>query len=433
MRVAFATLGCKANQSDTEAIAGLFKAHGYTIVAFPSPADVYVINTCSVTQEAVRKSRQLARRAHRANPGAAVVLTGCYAQTAGAEAAALTGVALVVGPQDRGRLVSLVEEYVHTGLRRQVIRPPGAEPGFIDLPASVCTEHTRAWLKIQDGCQQFCTYCQIPLARGPARSLPLPRVLAEARRLIDAGYQELVLTGIHLGAYGLDLPDRPTLARAVTALCGLPGLTRLRLGSVEPNDISPELIDALAVSTVFCPHLHLPLQSGHDRTLVRMGRRYSIADYHELLRILRRALPGLAVSTDLMVGFPGETEHEFAASLAYVEGEGFSRLHVFPFSPRPGTAAASFPDRLPRAAREERSHTAIAMGERAALRFNLSLLGRELSVLVEECRNGTCRGLAGQYVEVSLVSACYLRHHVVTVTAKEATATSIFATLPDPV
>ena len=432
MRVSLATLGCKANQADTAAIGEMFARHGHTLVPFPAPADVYIINTCAVTGEAVRKSRQLARRAHRLTPGAPVILTGCYAQTGSAEAASLPGVAMVVGPQDRGRLVDLVEAATPAGRPRLVVRHPGAEPGFIDLPAAAVGEHTRVWLKIQDGCQQFCSYCLIPMARGPYRSLPPPRVYEEARQLAAKGYREIVLTGIHLGAYGLDLPYRPDLAGLIGGFGTLPDLVRLRLGSIEPNDVSPALIDALAASPVFCRHLHLPLQSGDDTILSRMRRPYRRADYAALLYALRRSLPGLAVSTDLMVGFPGETDEQFAASLSFVQACGFSRLHVFPYSPRPGTAAASFPGRLPRPVRESRSREAVALGEESARRFNESLLGKELSVLVEEWRDGVCRGLAAQYVEVSFASESDLRGRIVPVTATEADAASLRANRSEP-
>lgn len=430
VRVALTTLGCKANQYDTEGIAALFRERGYEVVPFPGPAEIYVINTCSVTEEAVRKSRRLARRAHRANPEAVVVVTGCYAQTGGEEVSSLPGVALVVGPQDRGRLVELVEDYLRDRRPRRLVRPPGAEPGFVDLPAAAFAEHTRAWLKIEDGCEQFCTYCQVPLARGPVRSLPLPRLLAQARLLVEAGYRELVLTGIHLGCYGRDLGDGTDLARAVEAMEDLPGLARFRLGSIEPNDFSPRLVEALAASRRLCPHLHIPLQSGADEILARMGRPYRTVDYAALLAELRRAIPGLAVSTDLIVGFPGETEERFAETMAFLEEMGFSRLHVFPFSPRPGTPAASFPEQVPRPVREARTRTAIALGQRLALRFHRTLVGRELAVLVEEWEGGVCRGLAGEYVEVRFPSGADRRNQLLKVVGREARPWGVLAESP---
>ena len=432
MRVSLLTLGCKANQYDTQAIAGLFRQRGYEIVPFPAPAEIYVVNTCSVTGEAVRKSRQLVRRAGRANPQAVLVLTGCYAQTGSEEElASLLGVALIVGPQDRGRIVELVEEYLRDRRPRRLVRPPGAEPHFLDLPASTLAERTRAWLKIEDGCDQFCAYCQIPLARGPVRSLPLPRVLEEARRLLAAGYRELVLTGIHLGAYGRDLQDGTDLAQVIEALDSLPDLVRLRLGSVEPNDFSPRLIAVLGGARKFSPHLHIPLQSGADGVLARMGRPYRTADYAALLEELRRAVPGLAVSTDLIVGFPGESEEEFAVSLAFAERMGFSRIHVFPFSPRPGTPAVSFPDQLPRRVREERARAAIDLARRLALRFHQTLVGRELAVLVEEWEGGICRGLAGEYVEVRFPSGTDRRNQILKVVGREARPWGVLAGSPE--
>ncbi|MGE5550014.1 MAG: tRNA (N(6)-L-threonylcarbamoyladenosine(37)-C(2))-methylthiotransferase MtaB [Bacteroidota bacterium] len=427
MRVSLTTLGCKANQYDTEAIAEQFRTHGHTIVPFPSPAEVYIINTCSVTQEAVRKSRQLARRIHRANPGAIIALTGCYAQTGAEEAGNLPGVALVVGPQDRARMVELVMAAAQRGGTSRVVRPPGSEPGFIDLPVTAFGERTRAWLKIEDGCEEFCAYCQIPYARGPVRSLPPQRVLEEAARLVEAGYHELVLTGIHLGAYGRDLKTEATLADIIASLNDLPARFRLRLGSLEPNDVTPALIAALAASRSFCRHLHIPLQSGDDAILASMRRPYRTAEYAALLASLRESLPGLAVSTDLIVGFPGETEERFVSSLSFVERAGFSRLHVFPFSARPQTAAASFPGQLPRSVRQARSRAAVAAGERIALRFNRSLLQRDLTVLVENWEDGACTGLCEQYVEVRFPSSIDLRNEVVTVVGQSAAAGYIAA------
>ncbi|NLG83540.1 MAG: tRNA (N(6)-L-threonylcarbamoyladenosine(37)-C(2))-methylthiotransferase MtaB [Firmicutes bacterium] len=432
MRVALFTLGCKANQYDTATMADLFRRHGYEIVPFPAPAEIYVINTCSVTAEAVRKSRQLVRRAYRANPQGVVVLTGCYAQTGTeGEHASLPEAVLVVGPQDRGKIVDLVEAYLRDRRPRRLVRPPGVEPRFLDLPAPTFAEHTRAWLKIEDGCDQRCAYCQIPLARGPVRSLPLPRVLEEAGRLLAAGYRELVLTGIHLGAYGHDLGDGSDLARVVETLDSLPGLVRLRLGSIEPNDFSPRLIAALGRARKVAPHLHIPLQSGADRVLTRMGRPYRAADYAARLQELREAVPGLAVSTDLMVGFPGESEEDFAASLAFAAEMGFSRMHVFPFSPRPGTRAASFPDQIPRRVRDERARTAIELAGRLALRFHRTLLGRELVVLVEEKKGDLWRGLAGQYVETRFPGEGALKNRLVVVRGREAHPWGVLAGPPE--
>ncbi|MGE5529135.1 MAG: MiaB/RimO family radical SAM methylthiotransferase, partial [Patescibacteria group bacterium] len=375
--------------------------------------------------------RRVGRGAPAGAPGAPLILTGCYAQTGGGEAASLPGVALVVGPQDRDRLPELALRYLRDKKPRRIVRPPGSARGFIDLPVRTFGGHTRAWLKIQDGCQQFCTYCQIPLARGPVRSLPLARVIEEAGGLAEHGYRELVLTGIHLGAYGTDLPDRPTLARVVASLADIRGLVRLRLGSVEPNDVTPELIEALAASPQACPHLHLPLQSGDDATLARMGRPYRAADYGRLLASLRRELPGLAVSTDLMVGFPGETEAQFVSSLSFAREMGFSRLHIFPFSARPGTAAAAFENRPPRRVIGERARRAAEAAAEMSLRYNRSLLGTEVMVLVEECGGGLCSGLAGQYVEVRFAGGADLRNAVVPVRVDGADAEALTGTLAD--
>jgi len=303
---------------------------------------------------------------------------------------------------------------------RLYLQPLGAEPAFIDLPATSFAGHTRAWLKVQDGCDQACAYCQIPLARGPVRSLSPERVREEAMQLAGAGYREVVLTGVHLGLYGMDLPGRPTLADLVRMLQNLPQLESFRLGSVEPHDLSPALLQAMAMGDKFQPHLHLPAQSGDDTILARMNRPYRRGDYARLLDRIRRVLPDLAVSTDLIVGFPGETETQFRSSLAFAAESGFSRLHVFPFSARPGTAAARLPHQLPRVEREARSREAVALGGQLAMAFNQSLLGRVLRVLVEDWHDGDGRGLAGQYVEVRFASSADPGRRVLRITAVEA-------------
>ncbi len=382
------TLGCKVNQYDSEALAGLFRRSGYRVVDFSAPADVYIINTCTVTSESDRKSRQLIRRARRRNPEAVVVVAGCYSQVAPGEVAAIPGVDVVVGNADRARLVELVEA------ARAARAETGAMPlvavdnifrvrDFEELPIAGFTGRTRAVVKIQEGCNEMCTYCIIPFARGRPRSRRPEEVRAEVERLAAAGFREVVLTGIHLGAYGRDLPDRPALADALRAVHEVAGIARIRLSSLEPMDVGADLLDAIAGLPRVCPHLHLPLQSGSDAVLRRMRRRYTVDDFRTLVRAARARIPDLVVTTDVIAGFPGETEEDHAATLSFLKEIGFSRLHVFPYSPREGTPAASYPDQVPPAVRERRAREVAALGERLALEYHRRLVGHVVEVLVE--------------------------------------------------
>lgn len=409
-RVAFHTFGCKVNQYDTESLATLFRRRGYLVVGFEEPADVYVINTCTVTDESDRKARRLIRRVRRRNPEAVVVVAGCYPQTAPGEVAGISGVDVVMGNRDRARVVDLVEASRREGADRGGAGPAHIavdnifrETAFEELGIEGFQGRTRASLKVQEGCNEFCTYCIIPYARGRPRSRRPGDVRAEVERLVRAGFREVVVTGIHLGAYGRDLPDRPTLAALLEAIHGVTGLLRIRVSSLEPMDVGEDLLDAMAALPKVCPHLHLPLQSGSERVLARMRRRYTAQGFRELVDLARRKIPGVAVSTDLIAGFPGETEDDHAATLAFIREIGFSRLHVFPFSPRKGTPAAADPEQAPRAVREMRARELAAAGERLAAGFNRRFLGREVEVLVEEdLGDGVFAGYSREYVRVRL-------------------------------
>ena len=415
-RVAFYTLGCKVNQYDTEAMAGLFRRAGWEVVDYRQPADVYVVNTCTVTARSEAQSRQAVRQARRRNPGALVVVCGCYPQVSGEEALRATGADVVLGTRGRGEIVSLVERALR-GERRLVEVGPYLPPrevreageagaaghrpgeGYEEIPVEA-QGRTRAVLKVQEGCDMGCTYCIVPLARGPARSRDPGAALREARRLVAAGFREIVLTGIQLGAYGRDLGMADGLAWLVEQLAATPGLWRLRVSSLEPVDVSDRFLDVVAASPVVCPHLHLPLQSGSDRVLEAMGRPYSAAQYLALVERAREKVAELALSTDVLVGFPGETDEDFAATVRVVERVGFMRLHVFPYSPRPGTAAARMPDRVPDRVKEERARILREVGERLARSFVLGLVGRVVEVLAEREHGGWVSGLTGNYVRV---------------------------------
>ncbi|WP_245963032.1 tRNA (N(6)-L-threonylcarbamoyladenosine(37)-C(2))-methylthiotransferase MtaB [Thermodesulfitimonas autotrophica] len=418
--VAFYTLGCKVNQYETAALASLFARRGYRIVEdFESIADVYVINTCTVTGTADQKSRQAIRRAIRRNPEAVVVVTGCYAQVNPEAVAGIPGVDVVVGTFGREGLVDLVEEAMRTGRQVVAVREFPAGCKFEELPA-LFTTRTRAYLKIQEGCRDFCTFCLVPYARGPLRSRKPEAVLAEARRLLAAGFKEVVLTGIHIGLYGCDLQPPVTLAELVARVLELPGIERLRLSSLEPTEVTPELVALIARDSRFCPHLHIPLQSGDDGVLRRMGRRYTTAAYAETVHFLRAKVPEIAITTDVMVGFPGETDAAFARSVAFVRQIGFAGLHVFKFSPRPGTPAATFADQVPGPVKEKRLGVLLEVGAALSHTFAARFSGRTVNVLVEgKNEAGFWEGLSEHYLPVAFTAGGDLRGLIVPVRVRE--------------
>ena len=395
------TLGCKVNQFETETMEGLFRARGYDVVPFEERADVYVINTCSVTHLSDRKSRQLIRRVARTNPAACIAVTGCYAQVAPEEIRALEGVRVVIGTKERARIVDYVEASLHadTGVAGTITDIMQARV-FEDIPLHALPHRTRAFLKIEDGCQNFCTFCIIPYARGPVKSRELPAVAREMRLLVDAGFHEVVLTGIHLGAYGIDLAERPTLADACRTALAEEGLRRLRLGSLESVELSADLLALMRTEPRFAAHLHLPLQAGSDAVLRAMNRHYDTAAFAALLADVRAAVPGVAISTDIIVGFPGETEEDFAAGMDFVRAMGFARMHVFPYSARRGTPAARRTDQVPPMVRKERAARMQALAEELAEAYHRSMLGSAVEVLFETCADGVSDGLTETYVRV---------------------------------
>ena len=363
------TLGCKVNQFETETMEGLFRARGYEIVPFEEAAEVYVINTCSVTHLSDRKSRQLIRRAARTNPDACIAVAGCYAQVAPEEIRALAGVRVVIGTKERAQIVDYVEAALqkNAGVIGAITDIMQARV-FEDIPLRSMPHRTRAFLKIEDGCQNFCTFCIIPYARGPVKSRELSAVAREMHLLTEAGFHEVVLTGIHLGAYGIDLAARPTLADAC----------RTALGEAK----------------------HLPRQAGSDAVLRAMNRHYDTAAFAQLIADVRRAVPGVAVSTDIIVGFPGETEEDFAAGMDFVRAMGFARMHVFPYSPRRGTPAAQRADQVPPAVRKERAARMQALAEELAQDYHRAALGSVTEVLFETAEDGVTNGLTETYIRV---------------------------------
>lgn len=414
-KVAFTTLGCKVNQFETETMEGLFKARGYETVAFDQPADVYVVNTCSVTHLGERKSRQLIRRATRTSPGATVVVTGCYAQVSPAEVEAIPGVDVIVGTQDRQRIVDLAEEAAASHRQVRAVGDIMAAGAFEDIPLFAAPGRTRAFLKIQEGCSNFCTYCIIPYARGPLRSRPLASIVREAEKLVAGGFREIVLTGIHLGAYGQDGGGAATLTDAVRAVLAVPGIVRLRLGSLESIEVSDGLIATLREDPRLCPHLHLPLQAGDDAVLAAMNRHYTTAEYRDLIGGIQARVPDVAITTDVIVAFPGETAEQFAATLAFVATMGFARVHVFPYSRRQGTPAATFPGQVPEAEKKRRAAALQDLADRQAAAFHARFVGRELEVLFETATGGVVDGLTGNYMRVYVAGGPELAGEVRTV------------------
>jgi threonylcarbamoyladenosine tRNA methylthiotransferase MtaB len=413
MKIAFHTLGCKVNQNDSQAIADLFRAHGHDIVPFEAGADVYIINTCAVTKVSEQKSRQIIRKGIDFNTNAIVVVTGCYAQTEPQVIASLPGVNLVVGMADRPRLVELVTEFTKSYRNQVNVSAIDDVTGWHDLPVSNPTDRTRAMLKVQDGCNEFCSYCIIPYARGRVRSMPLAQAIDDYTNLVTKGFREVVLTGIHLGQYGKDLGI--ALNDLLVELLKIKCSCRIRLGSLEPKDLTPELLDLVTDNPRICQYLHIPLQSGSDNVLQRMNRNYDRAYFAALVKRARVKNPLLAIGTDLIVGFPGETETDFAATCNFVKEQSFSRIHVFRFSSRPGTPAAEMPEKVAKGIQEERGRIIQRIAAASARQFAGQFLNRTLEVLFEERDADGWSGLSGEYLRVFVKSDRDLKNSLQTV------------------
>ena len=382
--VAFHTLGCKVNHYETEAIWQLFKEQGYERVEFEAISDVYIINTCTVTNTGDKKSRQIIRRAIRKNPDGVICVTGCYAQTSPAEILDIPGVDIVVGTQDRSKLLGYIEQYKQERQPINAVRNIMKNRVYEELDVPAFTDRTRASLKIQEGCNNFCTFCIIPWARGLMRSRDPKEVIRQAQQLVDAGYKEIVLTGIHTGGYGEDMKDYNLamllrdLEREVT------GLKRLRISSIEASQITDEIIEAIDQSKTIVRHLHIPLQSGSDTVLKRMRRKYTMEYFGERLNRLKEVLPGLAITSDVIVGFPGETEEEFMETYHFINEHKFSELHVFPYSKRTGTPAARMDDQVDETIKNDRVHRLIDLSDQLAKEYSSRFEGEILEVIPEE-------------------------------------------------
>ena len=414
MRAAFYTLGCKVNHYETQAMEELFRSAGHEIVPFEDAADVYIVNTCSVTSVSDKKSRQILSQAHRRNPDALIAAVGCYAEVAKETVAALPGVTLVLGTEGRKDIVRLVEQAL-AGCAAPAYPTPFERRSFEELSAQHDTR-TRATLKVQDGCVSFCSYCIIPFARGALRSRTLESTERELRKLSENGYREIVLTGIQLSAYGVDLPDKPELSDLITLADGISGIERLRLGSLEPRVITDRFLQIAQNSRTLCRQFHLSLQSGSDMVLARMNRRYTTAEYRDAVERIRACMPDAAITTDIIAGFVGETEEEHAETLRFVEEIGFARIHVFPYSRRKGTKADAMEGHLPRAVKEARTKELIALGERLEQAFIDRQLGSTVDIIMED--DGT--GYTGNYIRVRCEGVCGETVRV-TLTAREGT------------
>ena len=399
-RVYLGFTGCRLNEAEIERLGRQFAARGDVITREAAEADLVVINTCAVTKEATRKSRRLIRQAARANPDARIIATGCYAELSPEQVAALPGVARVIGNRQKDDLVALTSEGERPDYEREPLAREPLPPGTLG--------RTRAFVKVQDGCDNRCTFCVTTIARGTGRSRPPEEIVTEVGLLAGAGYREVVLTGVHLGSYGHDLGERRGLAGLVRALLERTPIPRIRLSSLEPWDLDPGFFDLWSDSRL-CPHLHLPLQSGCDATLRRMARRTTQASFAALVEEARARIPDLALTTDIIVGFPGESDEEFEESIRFVERMGFARLHVFPYSPRPGTAAARMPDQVREAVKKERRARMLDLSARLWEAFQARHIGRTYEVLWESARGATPEGivwsgLTGNYLRVLTVT-----------------------------
>jgi len=421
-KVAFYTLGCKVNQYETEAISGLFEKEGYDVVDFNDKADVYVINTCTVTGLSARKSRQIIRRAKTVNKDAIVAVVGCYSQTAPEEVGSIPEVNLVIGTKDRHKIVDYVRQVEKESCKLNIVENIMKARDFEELKVDSYKEHTRAFLKIQEGCSQFCAYCIIPYARGPVRSREPQNVVEEVKKLADSGFKEIVLTGIHLASYGRDI-EGMSLLRIIEMIHGIEGIERIRLGSIEPTTITNEFIMAVKSLGKLCPHYHVSLQSGCDETLKRMNRKYTADEYMKVVGLLRSSIGDVALTTDIMVGFPGETDEEFEQTYRFADKVSFARIHVFKYSARKGTPAAEFENQVSPEVKEERSARLLGLSRQKTLEFNKKHTGRIVPVLFEQeskSMNGFIEGLTSNYISVVCRGDNKLKGQILNVMLKEA-------------
>ena len=417
-KIAFTTLGCKVNMYDTEAMTELFAEKGYEIVEFEDYADIYVINTCTVTNFGDKKSRQIIRRAKRSNPQGIIVATGCYAQVAPKELEDIEGINIIIGTKDRSKVVEIIEDYsISDGVKNCVSDIMG-EKEFEPLKISRLTNRTRAYIKIQEGCNRYCTYCIIPYARGPVRSRKPQEVIAEVERLAQNGFKEVVLTGIHVASYGLDLGNI-TLADIIEKVCNVSGIERVRFSSMEPKAITDDFVERMAKQPKVCHHYHLSLQSGCDRTLKRMNRRYSSEEYFEACQRLRAKFSDVAVTTDIIVGFPGETDEDFNESMEFAKKVKLAKIHVFPYSPKKGTPAERMTEQVAPEIKSDRTGQMLKVSEELNREFLNDYIGEEMEVLFETTdKDGYFEGHTSNYIKVLVKTDENLSNKIIKVRIK---------------
>ena len=427
MKFAFYTLGCKTNQYETQAMERLLTEKGHALGRFEEACDAYVINTCSVTAVADKKNRAVIRRCRKNHPEAVLAVCGCYTQHA-ADAVRALGVDVIGGSGNRQEFVEMLLAALGEKQKREALDNALRRREFEILPAGGLEERTRAMLKVQDGCVNFCSYCIIPYTRGPVRSAPLEVCIRQARELADRGYREIIVTGIEIASWGVDLPGKPPMSAMLKAVCEAVPQVRIRLGSLEPRVITREFCEEMVKYPNLCPQFHLSLQSGCDTVLARMKRKYDTARYLESVRLLRAYFPGCAVTTDMIVAFPGETEEEFEASLAFIHRCGFADMHIFPYSRRPGTPADKMPGQLGNATKEDRSRRAIAVGNAMSESYRRNLIGKQLAVLFEEAEGECYTGHAPNYVKV-YVKGENLHNQIKTVTVTDVYKDGVMGTI----
>ncbi len=408
------TLGCKVNQYESEAVSSIFEQNGYEIVAFEQSSDVYIINTCTVTNLSDRKSRQAIRKAKKTNPNSIVVVMGCYAQTSSADVLKIPEVNLVIGTKDRAKIIEYISRIEAGECKINAVDNIMISRDFEELKVSSYKERTRAYLKIQEGCSQFCSYCIIPYARGPIRSRQPEEILKEVRELSKNGFLEIVLTGIHIASYGRELKTT-SLLDIIQKINEIEGIKRIRLGSLEPTTITEEFISVAKKTPKLCPHYHLSLQSGCDNTLKAMNRKYTTEEYKNSIELLKKNISDVAITTDIMVGFPGETVEDFETSLNFARDIGFSKIHVFKYSPRKGTPAAKYDNQISSEEKERRSQLMLNLSEELERQYLKSYIGKKMEVLYEQelqGKEGYIEGLTKNYIRVMSKGSMKLKGHI---------------------
>ncbi|WP_130806616.1 tRNA (N(6)-L-threonylcarbamoyladenosine(37)-C(2))-methylthiotransferase MtaB [Senegalia massiliensis] len=412
--VSFYTLGCKVNQYETDAMAESFRNNGYEIKNHNEISDIYVINTCSVTNLGERKSRQFIRRAKKENPESIICVVGCYAQISPEEVSNIEGVDLIIGTKEKSKIVELCEKVKKENTKINTVENVMNITKFEELESNSIQENTRAYIKIQEGCNQFCSYCIIPYARGPIRSREFDNIIKEAKTLVDKGFKELVLTGIHVASYGKDLGEI-SLIDVIEAVHKIEGLERIRLSSIEPMLITEKFMNRLKKLEKVCPHFHLSLQSGSDTVLYRMNRKYNTKEYKERVDIIRNFMPDAAITTDIIVGFPGETEEEFQETYNFVKEIEFASVHVFKYSKREGTPAANHKNQVHGTIKNNRSKKLIELTNRGHLDFLKKFLGAEREILIETSskKSGYMEGYTDNYIRVAIKGSEELENEII--------------------